>query len=186
MHENSGWHRYTGFCIDSLTWSRSGAAGREGGSSGVCTPPPGQWRRPGKWWPTPQWPRSPPSPWWLRLPRRLQAATRFVAKKKKKRVQSGSADCPSSTIHGRSSVEGRRIGGFSLIGWQQTGEERHYRHTWGCLFEEFENETPRTSKPAGEENTIRSVLSVCKCGTPTHPHTKLIFIWAHKEVKCTS
>lgn len=37
---------------------------------------------------------------------------------------------------------------------------------------------------AGEENTIRSVLSVCKCGTPTHPHTKLIFIWAHKEVKC--
>lgn len=39
-------------------------------------------------------------------------------KKERKKVQSGSADCPSSTIHGRSSVEGRRIGGFSLIGWQ--------------------------------------------------------------------
>lgn len=58
----------------SPTWSQSGAAGRGGGSSGVCTPSPGQRRKPGKWWPAPRWPRSPPSPWWLRLPRRLGAA----------------------------------------------------------------------------------------------------------------
>lgn len=67
--------RRRGSSVESLTWSRSGAAGGEGGSSGACTPPPGRRRRPGRWWPTPQWPRSPPSPWWPRRPPRLRAAT---------------------------------------------------------------------------------------------------------------
>lgn len=79
----------------------------------------------------------------------------LVSWQKKKRVQSGSDDCPSSTIHGRSSVEGRRIGGFSLIGWQQTGEERHYRHTWGYLFEEFEMKRHALVSQRGREYNQR-------------------------------
>lgn len=50
------------FGADSLTWSRSGAAGREDDSIGVGKPPPGRRRRPEKWWPEPRWPQSPPSP----------------------------------------------------------------------------------------------------------------------------
>lgn len=59
-----GIHRLRTKChISLLTLSRSGAAGHEDGSNDVCTPPPGQRRMPGRWWPTLLWPRSPLSPW---------------------------------------------------------------------------------------------------------------------------
>lgn len=47
----------------------------------------------------------------------------------RKRLQSGSADCPSSIMDGRSSVERRISGSFSRIGVTSTRRKEHYRHT---------------------------------------------------------
>lgn len=83
---------------------------------------------------------------------RLQLVKR---KKKKKRVQSGLADCPSSIMDGRSSVEGRIIGGFSLIGCDIKPEKNDFITTLNLYF-------------CWNTKHIRiHGVSVSKCGTPS-------------------
>lgn len=79
--------------------------------------------------------------------------------RRRNRVQSGLSD--SSAMDECSSAEGRRIGGFNLIGWQQTGETWHYHNTRGYIFavSHFSWSTMHFQAPV--------VLSVYKCGTPT-------------------
>lgn len=165
QQETSAPHRFGGCCIDSLTWSRSGAAGREGGSSGVCTPPTGQRRRPGKWWPTPQWPRSPPSPWWPCLPWRPQAATCCRGERESNQ---GRLIVPGSTMDGRSSVEGENNWHYERDWGNNKPERRGIVITpKGIFSRNFHFSRNTMHFWASMDQRCGSLLSASKCGTHT-------------------